>query len=162
MPTSVRRTAGYVLIADAVVSLVAIFTFPPGALAAEVFLAIFAVSALIILLKSFTKRYGFDHKGVYAKGKLMFAWSQVKRIELQFKEHKGSATLVSVPTWDVIPSGGPVQRVEYVSYGAGLSFILEDGQAIRIQSNLDQLTRRGVVEKIDEFAKAANPRIEFK
>jgi len=151
-----------VLAVDVVAVLVTVLFVPAtSAVAIELYLVVAAISAFAVLLKSATTPgYTFDGRGVYSGRGTLFTWGQVKRIKLNFKEHEVSST-VAVPTWDALISGGPIQRAEYVGYGAGIAFTLEDGKVVSIQSSLNQLTDGGIIERIDEAARAANPKIEF-
>jgi hypothetical protein len=108
------------------------------------------------------KKYGYDTRGVYQWGKSIFQWQQVKRISLDFKKSSGSFPIYAKPTWVTLAGGIPIiEHPEWVSYGASMVFILEDGRSFAIKSSLDNLTKKGVIESVDELAKTANPRIEF-
>jgi hypothetical protein len=101
-------------------------------------------------------------EGVYRWGKSIFQWQQVKRIMLDFEKSSGSFPLFPRPTWASLAGGLPmVVHEEWVSYGASMVFVRKDGTRFAIRSNLDNPTKRRVVESVDELAKAANPRIEF-
>jgi hypothetical protein len=162
------RNFGRTLSYGVVVALVGIFltssTVSPSSLWGAVAILLILAGLAVYLEANYRalKKYGYDAKGAYRWGKSIFQWQQVKRITLDFKESSGSLTLLAKPTWASLAGGLPIlERETWVSYGASMVFVLEDGTRFAIRSNLDDLTKRRVIEGVDELAKAANPRIEF-
>jgi len=153
----------YALIVSLVASLLVAVFFPiEGPWMTIAYVTIITAVALYLPLKlGALDRYSYDERGVYLKERLLFPWRQVKRISLKFDESTGSLTLVAQPTWAALISGSLEQRETWVSYRATIVFSLRGGEVISIPSNLDRMTREGVVQKIDDLAKADNPAIEF-
>lgn len=153
----------YALIVSLVASLLVAVFFPiEGPWMTIAYVTIITAVALYLPLKlGALNRYSYDERGVYLKERLLFPWRQVKRISLKFDESTGSLTLVAQPTWAALISGSLEQRETWVSYRATIVFSLQGGEVISIPSNLDRMTREGVVQKIDDLAKADNPAIEF-
>ena len=148
----------------AAVGLVLAFSFyPMWSLGWDSVLLVFVVGILSYIFLSLRelKKYGFDEKGVYRRGRLLFSWTLVKKVGLEFANRGGSVTLVAQPTLGAILSGPLMERETWVDYGVQIVFSLEDGRVVLVASNLDRLTTGRVVERLDEIAKAANPRIEF-
>jgi len=152
----------YALVATVVWFLLAVSLQPAWSLAWDVVVFGFAIGILayIFLNVSQFRRYGYDEKGVYRRGKLVFSWSQVRKTGLSFAGGGHSVTLAAWPTRGAIISGPFVERDTWVSYSVSLVFTLEDNKEVTIASGLDKLAG-GILEKIDEVARAANPRIEF-
>jgi hypothetical protein len=161
-PTSPRRSLAYILLAVLVELVIGLFLGPKWSLAWDA--AIMAMTGGVFVYAFLRIRglneYGFDERGVYRRGRQLFLWSQVKRLGLKFGESGGSVTLVAQPRWGAVLSGPLVERETWVSYGVRLVFDLETGGEVPIPSNLDRLLGKKV-ERIDELARLANPRIEF-
>ncbi len=159
--TSLRRALEYGAVATIVAFLLASALVPPGILwDGAIFAVVAGVLVYLVLHYQKLKMYGFDERGVYRRGRLLFSWPQVKRLSLGFRNRGGSVTLVAQPTWAALLSGGLFESASYVDYDVTLDFELGDGRKVAIPSNLDRLAGR-VLERIDERARSANPRIEF-
>lgn len=160
-PRDYRRSFAYSTVVAAVAFL--FVPFPLSSPAWTIIELVILVVYLSYLLWKYLglKENGFDERGVYRRNRLRFTWTQVSRIGLDFRKGGGSVTLVAQPTWAAMLGGPLVQRMTFVDYGVSLFFELSDGTTVRIRSNLDRLTDGGVVERIDELAKSANPRIKF-
>lgn len=156
-----RRSLAYATVVAAIA-----FLFVPFPLSSSAWiiveLVILVVYFSFLMLKYLgLKENGFDERGVYRRNRLLFTWTQVSSIGLDFRKGGGSVTLVAWPTWAAVLSGPLEQRMTFVDYGVSIVFELSDGKTVRIRSNLDRLTDDSVVERIDELAKSANPRIKF-
>jgi hypothetical protein len=160
-PTSLRRATAYGAAGGVVALFLESVFLPLGTLLDGVILAtIIGLFAYLILSYRRLRMYGFDATGVYRNGRLFLPWAQVKRLSLSFRNRSGSVTLVARPTWASLVSGGPFENATFVAYGVALAFELENGGRVSIPSNLDRLAGN-VMERIDEFAKSANPGIEL-
>ncbi len=157
--TSFRRALEYGAVVVFAALFVASVVLPAGILwDGAVFVIAIGVSAYLLLSYRKQRMYGFDAKGVYRSGRLLFSWSQVKRLSLNFRGHGDSVTLVAWPTWAALVSGGPFESASFVDYDVALAFELEDGRKASIPSNLERLVGR-VMERLDELAKSANQKI---
>lgn len=158
--TSFGRALEYSAVA-AVAALFLVLLIPAGILRdGVVFATVVGVFTYLVLSYRKLRMYSFDAKGVYRGGKLLFSWPQVKRLSLDFRNHGGSVTLVAQPTWAALISGGPFESASFIDYDVALAFELENGGNVSIPSNLDRLAG-SFMERIDECARSANPRIEF-
>ena len=162
-PTNFRRSLEYALVAALVGLVLAFSLHPMWSLGWDSVMLVFVVGILFYILLGFRelKKNGFDEKGFYRRGSLLFSWTQVKKVGLKFAKRGGSVILVAQPTLGAILSGPLMERETWVDYGVHIVFSLEDGRVVLVASNLDRLTTGGVVERLDEISKAANPRIEF-
>lgn len=153
----------YALLAFLIGDLIVAIFFPiqgPWMTLAYVTIVFGLASYLFFKLRSLN-RYTYDERGVHLKGRLLFQWRQVRRIGLKFDKRTGSLTLVAQPNWAAIISGPLAERETWVTYRAAMAFTLQNGEVISIPSNLDRMTRGGIIQRIDDFAKADNPTIEF-
>jgi hypothetical protein len=107
------------------------------------------------------KEFGYDEKGVYRWGKLLFAWSGVRKISLSFSESSHSVTLMAAPSIGAIIGGGVIDHATWIGYGISTVFALDDGSVVAIPSNLDRMTSEGMIEDFHELAKTANPSVEI-
>ena len=124
-------------------------------------LILFVLVATFLVRRLSGRGYTFDEVGVERSGKLLFRWAEVDRISLKFSKDAHSLTLVAQPTWAAFLSGPLIQKDAWVDYGIGVVFALKDRSSVFIKSNLDSMTKRGTIERMDEAAKSANSSIKF-
>lgn len=120
-----------------------------------------AFGAVAVIEYRRLKEYGYDEKGVYRWNKLMFSWTDVRKISLNFKESSHTVTTIALPSIRTIISGPLINRATWVDYGISTVFTLDNGSTISIPSNLDRMVDKGIVEDIHEVSRAANSSIEI-
>jgi len=161
-PTTYRRVVTYSAALGLLAVIIASAALPPGLNLEIVVLAIFmALLSWLAYRYSSLREHEFDQKGVYRRRKLLFTWAAVKRISLSFAKHAHEVTLIAPPTFGAMLSGGAIQHTGWIDYGIKIVFSLEDGRSFSVPSNLNKLTQDRVIQRIDEFSKAVNPRITY-